>query len=259
LTHVFLKSRKTAIKLSASKKTSLTLKGRAGFLFLLMAISAATCACDISAFSQTEFGERCQLLIDLSERIMIARKYSHPDQYKFIGDLAKEWIRFYLAHGEAVLAPPSLTFIASDSWDAGIKEIGDGISAFTRNDAESAYIQGSLFRISLLKTPEKIVDAHKLLIERQTISDNLPEVDEVNVWLEKSLIKTASYVIAQLDSFPLLYDRLNSEVEFCLKSAERIKSYHQEGMDKEALKILLQKLQQDVNSEMRFWQNLYFL
>ncbi|HAE37004.1 MAG TPA: hypothetical protein DCG57_00005, partial [Candidatus Riflebacteria bacterium] len=64
-----MKSKKTATDISSRKSASLALlRGLAGVLFLLIAGSAHVAACDMSAFVQSEFAERCQLLLDLCEK-----------------------------------------------------------------------------------------------------------------------------------------------------------------------------------------------
>ena len=67
---------------------------------LLIMISQVSNACDMSAFQQSEFSERCQRLIDFCEKAYIAMITDHPDTDKRLSEVSKDWIDFYLSHGK---------------------------------------------------------------------------------------------------------------------------------------------------------------
>ena len=90
-------------------------------------------ACDMSAFVQSDFAARCQELLDLFKKAHTAWRVSHPDKEKHSGNLSREWVRFFLAHGNAVNRPPSFAFIASSSWETGINELGTSIAGVVLN------------------------------------------------------------------------------------------------------------------------------
>ncbi len=257
LIHVFLKSKKIAIKYCSNNKISLARASRAGFL-LIFFCAVAVSACDMSAFVQTDFSERCQLLLDLSDKLALTRRLDHPDSRRINGELTREWIRFFLAHGRHVTAPPTLKFIATDTWEAGINEIGFKLAAFTRDSASADDKVYFRCKISLLKSPEKVQQLHEALNKRKMHLQQGKKIENLDTWFETALIKPASLMIELLDEEQVLFERLNAEVEFQIAAKERIKALIQENYPEIVINSLIENLKNELNQEMQFWESLFY-
>ena len=139
-----------------NRNSSARIKGTAVFLLLLFQLVAGrAAACDMSAFVQGDFAARCQLLLDLCEKATIAQRVSHPDSQKHNGNLSREWVRFFLAHGSAATRPPSLNLVASATWETGVKNLGFSIAELTRGEISAEAYEIMRLKIDLIKTLPK--------------------------------------------------------------------------------------------------------
>lgn len=256
---MFLKSKKTATEINKAMNASPALRGLTGVLLLLMLLCAARLSgCDMSAFTQSEFAERCQFLLSLCEKVNLARSLGHPDIETYNGTLSREWVRFFLAHGNNASIPPSLSFIASDSWSAGMNEIGFAIAREIDTGIDNEKFNRLRLRILLLKEPQRIEKLHGILAARhQFITKNIDN-SERKEWLEKALLLPANVIREQLNENPELLSRLQYEVESHLSSFNRVIEYEKAGTEEEILAALFASLQQEINLEMLFWETLFF-
>lgn len=240
-----------------NRNSSARIKGTAVFfllLFLLIAYKAP--ACDMSAFVQGDFAARCQLLLDLCEKATIAQRVSHPDSPKHNGNLSREWVRFFLAHGSAATRPPSLGFIASATWETGVKNLGFSIAGLTRGEISAEAYEILRLKIDLIKNPAKIEDAKKVFSQTDSIQTSDSKDGWVK-WLEKRFIGPGSAVADKLGKSPLLLSRLESSAATFLETADRIDSIN--GSDSAELAAAFSEgLQNSVSSELQFWRQLFF-
>jgi len=224
------------------------------FLLLFQLIAGKVTACDMSAFVQGDFAARCQLLLDLCEKATIAQRVSHPDSSKHNGNLSREWVRFFLAHGSAATRPPSLGFIASATWETGVKNLGFSIAGLTRGEISAEAYEILRLKIDLIKNPGKIEEAKKVFSQTDSIQTSKNGWVK---WLEKKFIGPGSAVADKLSKSPLLLSRLESSAATFLETADRIDSIN--GSDSAELAAAFSEgLQNSVSEELEFWRHLFF-
>jgi hypothetical protein len=266
---VFLKSKKTATDISSRKSASRALlRGLAGVLFLLIAGSANVAACDMSTFVQSEFAERCQLLLDLCEKTDLVRSLHHPDIKIHSGALSREWVRFFLAHGNHASIPPTLAFIGSDSWSDAMQETGQAISRLINTGIDKADFNRLNYRIQLLKEPQRIEKLHQVFksrrefIEKSSKTDHDvlagSDSDRRKTWIDQALLITGTAIDEQLVNDAELQHKLRTDVDAHIETFKRIMEQETAGTDREVIEILFNSLQQEINLDMSFWEALFF-
>lgn len=254
---MYLKSKKTEIKSNSKKPANPFLK-RVGLVFLLWLLPTVLLnACDMSAFVQSDFSARCQLLIDLCEKTALAKKLGHPDQKKIANELSREWIRFFLAHGEHSTAPPSLSFIATNTWNMEIKKIGHQIARLVRN-SDQTDLEKLKYQLNLLKTPETIKKIQRVLEQRESSSFVPKNLKRLNAFLNKNLLQPAHEISTTLAPESLLVAKLEDLVNFHLQSSSRIAKLKKEGYSADTIHSLLKNLSQEIDNDFTFWESLFF-
>ena len=211
----------------------------------------------MSAFVQSDFSARCQLLIDLCEKTALTSKVEHPDQKKVANELSREWISFFLAHGEHATAPPTLTFIATQTWNIGIKKIGHEIARLVRNK-EKTDLEKLKFQLSLLKNPDTIKKVQTALKQRRNQNSVPDDFEQLKPFLNKSLLKPAHEISTTLNPESLLVIRLENSVNYHLQSFSRIAGLKEKGYTPETIKSLVKNLSQEIDNDFTFWESLYF-
>jgi len=254
-----LKSKKTAIDIKAAKRAGMPLfRGLAGVFLFMFVMTMRLPACDMSAFVQSEFAERCQLLLDLCEKTDLARSLAHPDINSYNGALSREWIRFYLAHGNHTNIPPTLAFIATDSWSIAMNEVGNTIAGLINTGIDREKMNGLRFRILLMKEPQRIESLQKLFRARREFIDSKEIRPGMESWLDRALISTANAVYAQVGEAPELLHRLQTEVDSHIATFQRISARVKDGTDPEVTEALFENLKQEIELDMAFWEKLFF-
>ena len=232
------------------------IKGTAVFFLLLFhLIAGRATACDMSAFVQGDFAVRCQLLLDLCEKAKIAQRVLHPDSQKHNGNLSREWVRFFLAHGSAATRPPSLGFIASATWETGVKNLGFSIAELTRGEISDEAYEILRLKIDLIKNPARIEEARQVF--KQIDSIQTSDKEGWGKWLEQKFIGPGSAVAGKLDRSPLLLGRLESSAATFLEMAHRIDSIS----DSDSIELapaFSEGLQSSVSGELQFWRRIFF-
>ncbi len=253
---MYLNQKTILTKITKLNKTSLTFLGRVGFVLLILTGSIAN-ACDMSAFVQSDFSARCQLLIDLCEKAYLANNLDRPDRQKYAGELSKEWISFYLAHGNHTTIPPSLSFIASDSWQQSINFIGTKISRLVNNkDLDDFEIL--TFKISLLKNPEELKALQTELKKRRQESKNLDKITNMRSFLDETLIKPAQMIAGRINDKKQLFHRLNASMESFLKAFARIEKRQKNCAKDLPIQGLFNHLNEEIKAEFEFWNSLFY-
>lgn len=223
------------------------------FMTITLLVSPAATGCDMSAFVQGDFAARCQLLLDLCEKATISRRVQHPDMNKHVGDLSREWVRFYLAHGKAVTRPPSLDFIASTTWEASINDLGMSIAAVTRGEIEVSEYELLLFKIRCLKDDKGLATIQQALLQEPGITT----ATSTTQWLEKELIEPGAVIAEQLQQNPELLARLENSASEYYAAAARIDNMVA-SEPAEIVAGLSRNLKEAARSEKQFWQRLFF-
>lgn len=213
----------------------------------------------MSAFVQGDFAARCQLLLDLCEKATIAQRVSHPDSLKHNGNLSREWVRFFLAHGSAATKPPSLGFIASATWETGVKNLGFSIAGLTRGEISAEAYEILRLKIDLIKNPAKIEETRKAFYQIGSSQANHANTgrDKSVKWLEQNFLGPVSAFAEKLNKSPLLLGRLESSAATFLETAGRIDSIN--GSDSAGLAAAFSEgLQTSVSEELKFWRSIFF-
>ncbi|MGM0600307.1 MAG: hypothetical protein ACQETH_10895 [Candidatus Rifleibacteriota bacterium] len=251
-----MKSKKTAIKNKKNQIANPTLS-RVGFIFLLCLLPVMLNACDMSAFVQSDFSARCQLLIDLCEKAALSARLDHPDKKEIANELSSEWIRFFLAHGDHSTVPPTLNFIATQTWNMEIKKVGHEIARLIRNKADNN-LERLKYKLSLLKNPETIKKMQTVLEQREKHNSVPQEFNRLNAFLNKSLLQPAHEISTALKPDSLLVTRLENSVNFHLQSFSRIAKLKEDGYDQSTITSLLKNLSQEIDNDFTFWETLFF-
>ena len=223
------------------------------FLAISLFFPSSIHGCDMSAFVQSDFAARCQLLLDLCDKATISRRVSHPDMAKHAGNLSREWVRFFLAHGMAATRPPSLDFIASTTWEAAINELGMSIAATTRGEIDFDNYELMRFKISLLKDSERLATVQKVLNASKTSDIASSSVQ----WLEREFIGPGAVIAEHLQSNQTLLARLESSASFHLSTAERIDKLTA-SESAEIVAAFAENLKNAARADRQFWQHLFF-
>ena len=223
------------------------------FMTILFLFSLPLYGCDMSVFVQSDFAARCQLLIDLGEKAMIAKQVGHPDTQKHSGNLSREWVRFFLAHGAATTRPPSLAFIASSTWEASIREIGMSIAATTRGEIDPASYEIMRFRIGLLKDAQGLEQVQKSLLATSSFETGSSSV----AWLEHELLGPGAVIAEHLQANQTLLARLESMAALHLSTAEKIDQMAA-SESAEIVAAFSDSFKKSVREDLRFWQQLFF-
>lgn len=257
---MFSKSKKTATDRSRKLNASLPLQWcRAGvLLFLLIFAVSSLPACDMTAFVQSEFGERCQLLLELCEKAYLARRLAHPDIDAYNGAMSREWVRFFLAHGTHANVPPSLTFIASDSWSFAMNEIGNTIACASKTGIDKSEMNRLRLRIKLIKEPQRIEVLQKVFAARQLYLVGTRGLSGKRDWVEQALLIPANALHQELEEVPELLQQLQTEVNSHLETFNHILEQESNGIDQEIVAALFSSLQTEIELDMSFWQKLFY-
>lgn len=222
------------------------------FLAAAMLMGNALSGCDMSAFVQSDFAARCQLLLDLCDKAVISYRVRHPDTKKHAGNLSREWVRFYLAHGMAATRPPSLEFIATTTWESAINDLGISIAAVTRGDFAPGDYELTRVKIGLLKNPQGLETAHKALAK----SSNLNASGSIE-WLENEFIGPGSVFAEHLQQSPELLARLETSASDFYATAARIDAMVA-SEPAEVVEAFSRSFKEMARGELRFWQRLLF-
>jgi len=256
---VFLKSKKTATDINTADYAGTPLiRGFAGVLLFVFVLALKLNACDMTAFVQSEFAERCQLLIDLCEKADLARNLAHPDSKNYNGALSREWIRFFLAHGNQINIPPTLAFIATDSWNIAMNEVGNSIACLINSGLAPERMNRLRLRVLLMKEPQRIESIQKIFADRRKLITREGSSPNQENWLRQILIEPARALHEQVAATPELLHQLQTEVDSHLATFQRILEHEKEGVDPEVVAALLFSLQQEIELDMAFWETLFF-
>jgi len=234
------------------------IRGVAGVFFFVFALVIRLPACDMSAFVQSDFAERCQLLLDLCEKADLARSLAHPDINNYNSALSREWIRFFLAHGNHANIPPTLTFIATDSWSIAMTDVGNHISGLIYSGIDREKMNGLRFKIMLLKEPQRIESLHKIFVTRREFIENRESSPDMEAWFAQALILPANALHTELGEVPELLHQLQAEVNSHIETFQRILEHKKSGTDPEVVAALFSSLQEEIETDMTFWEKLFF-
>ena len=129
-----------------------TYKKITGFIFSGLIATNNCIACDLSAFTQSDFSERCQRLIDYCQKAHITFLANYPDLEQRFNSLSKDWIDFYLSHGRTNNKPPNMNFIKDEVWNDIMQELGKTIQRFIHKKLPSGNTNALYLKFIFYKT-----------------------------------------------------------------------------------------------------------
>ena len=221
--------------------------------FILLILWPGTLSgCDMTAFVQSDFAARCQLLQDLSDKTFIARRVSHPDLQAHVGNLSREWVRFFLAHGQAENRPPSLSFVASSTWETAVKELGMAVAATTRGEIDEPAFELLRFKIGLFKDAAGLKTVHQAL----KASVNASASSSIQ-WLQIEYLGPADVIAEHVQTNPTLMTRLQTSVAMHFSAAERIDRLAA-SETAAIVAAVADNFKKEVRADRRFWERLFF-
>ena len=193
-------------------------------LTIILFLPQAVLACDLSAFQQSDFSERCQRLIDYCKKAYITKKVNYPDAEKRLSEVSKDWVDFYLSHGRKDVQPPNMSIIPTEVWDRKLKELGLKFNEFLRRNIDEKAFQKLILEVSIFKDEGKLTQLHNSFKVAEICEKDITKIEDYNLWLEARLMNSAS-IIAEYEeeiSEDLLFD-LDMAVKDHIEAIERFK------------------------------------
>lgn len=225
-------------------------------LFSLL-VAAQSLACDMSAFVQSEFSDRCQRLINYCEKAYITLSTDFPDIDKRLSELSNDWIDFYLSHGKKEVQPPNMAFIPAEIWEKNMQNLGNRFSTFIRKNITTLDYENILLQISILKNEEQLTKLHNCFKTSNLCENSISEIEDLNLWLDSRFIAPASLVYAYVENLPELVEKLNLEVEEYRESIKRMTKLTQEA-SVEVKQSFFDNLNRSIEKSLKDWEELCF-
>ena len=192
-------------------------------IFSLLLFSKHAFCCDMSAFDQSDFAERCQRLIDYTNKAYIAIAVQHPDTDKRLSEVSKDWIDFYLSHSNREVQPPNMSFISPEIWERNIKTLGTKFEKFLRKKITTKSYQSIVLELSLFKSNEQLSQLHNCFKVSEICETDLNKIDNLDLWLEARLLIPCSLIYEYEKEFSELISDLNCKVEVHMDEIKSLK------------------------------------
>ena len=232
-----------------------------GIICLILLILSSNCAfcCDMTAFVQSEFADRCQRLINFVEKAYISVALEHPDSDKKLSEVSKDWIDFYLSHGNRNVQPPNMSFISADIWERNIKELGMKFGQLLHKKLDSKTYQSLILNLTLFKNEEQLLQLHNSFKAANTNERDLSKVKDIEYWIDIKLLIPYNLIYAYEKDFSELVSDLNTTVEEHLDSYKRLKEFV-ENKDKsdETKQFYFDMINEDIDKTLEKWEKRYY-
>ena len=230
-------------------------------LVIALFIPQAIIACDISsAFKPSEFSDRCQRLIDYCQNAYIARLAKHPELEKKISEVSKDWIDFYLSHGNRNVQPPNMSIISPEIWDRNLKSLGVKINDFIRKEIDLKSFQNLILEISLFKSEEKLTKLFSIFKASESSEKDITKIEDYDSWLETRIIQP-SRMISEYEYE--LSDDFVSDLDIIVKdyieSVERFKKIATDPNKSTAAKqSLFNMINKSIDQTLNNWETRFY-
>ena len=201
-------------------------------------------ACDMSAFEQTEFSERCQRLIDYCQKAYITLITEHPDTEKRLSEVSKDWIDFYLSHGKKDVQPPNMIFIEAEIWERNLKDLGTKFKCYLDKKIDSE---------------EKLKQLHGSFKAANLCEKDFSKIENFDLWLDARLRLPYSMIWAYEEELSDLVLDLNITVEDHIDAIERFKKIvKDETKNQEAKQSLFNAINKSIDQTLDKWETAFF-
>ncbi len=229
-------------------------------ILAIVILSQISYACDMSAFEQTEFSERCQRLIDFCQKAYITVISEHPDADKRLSEMSKDWIDFYLSHGNRSVQPPNMAFISADIWERNLKELGNKFSDFLNKKIDAKTFQDIILELNLFKSEEKLSQLHNCFKASEVCETDISKIENLELWISTRLLAPCSliYEYEQAVSEDLVND-LNDCVENYIESVKKYNdTIKNSEKTKEEKQALFDEINNSIEKSLNQWEVKYF-
>ena len=230
------------------------------FMYLILFFPQATSACDMSAFQQSDFSERCQRLIDFSNKAYIAKRVAHPDAEKRLSEVSKDWVDFYLSHGKKDVQPPNMSCISPEIWDRKLKELGVKFNEFLRKNIDSKTFQKIILEVSIFKNEEKLTQLHGSFKAADLCEKDITKIEDYDLWLGARLMNPA-IIIAEYEeniSDDLLQE-LDMTVGDHVEAIERFKKIVADPSKSiQAKQSLFNMINKSIDRTLNDWETMFY-
>lgn len=219
----------------------------------------STKACDMSAFEQTEFSERCQKLIDLCQKAYITMISDHPDKEKRLSEVSKDWIDFYLSHGKKDVQPPNMSFIPADIWERKLKELGNKFNSFLHNNIDSKTFLSIILELNLFKNEANLTQLHGSFKAAELCERDISKIENLDIWLDTRLRIPSSIIWQYEEELTDLVIDLNLTVEDHIESIERFKKVlKDESKNQETKQSLFNAINKAIDQSLEQWEKTFY-
>lgn len=167
----------------------------------------------MTAFVQSEFAERCQRLINWCNKADTALLVNHPDSEKLLNEVSKDWVNFYLSHGNASVQPPNMSFIAPEIWNNNLKKLGNSFSDYIHKNQNSNDHQKMLLKIYCFKNEESLQNLHNSFKASELCERDFKKISNLEDWFECRFQAPFELVYAYIQPYQELLNDLNIEIE----------------------------------------------
>ena len=226
---------------------------------LLYFFSNNAFCCDMSAFVQSEFADRCQRLINFVEKAYISVAVEHPDSDKKLSEVSKDWIDFYLSHGNRTVQPPNMNFISPDIWERNIKDLGYKFGQFLHKKMDAKTYQTIILNLTLFKNEEQLSQLHNSFKAANTSEKDLSKIENIESWIDIKLLIPYNLIYAYEKDYSELASDLNATVEEHLDSFKRLREFV-ENKDKsnETKQFYFDMINEDIDKTLDKWEKRYY-
>ena len=228
---------------------------------ILIMISQKIFACDMSAFQQSEFSERCQRLINFCEKAYIAMITGHPDTDKRLSEVSKDWIDFYLSHGKKDVQPPNMSFVSPEIWERNLKELGNKFSLFLQKNINTKTYQSILLCLNLFKDEEKLKQLHGAFKACDLCEKQFDKIENIEIWLQARLLLPGSLMLDYLNESEdsKIAKELNENIEDQIKLIEQFDLLAaDENISKEEKQNKFNELNKSIDDVFYKWKKVFF-
>ncbi len=163
-------------------------------LSITLFLPQASIACDMSAFQQSDFSERCQRLIDFCNKAYIAKRANHPDTEKKLSEVSKDWIDFYLSHGKRDVQPPNMAIVKPEIWERNLNALGVKFNDFIRKNIDTKSFQNLILEVSIFKNEERLNQLHGSFKAAELCEKDITKIEDYDLWLETKLVSPAKII-----------------------------------------------------------------
>lgn len=220
-------------------------------------ITSQAFACDASAFDQSEFAERCQKLMSYCEKAYIAYAAGHPDTDKRMNELSRDWVDFYLSHGNHDVQPANMAMINPEVWDKRMLELGKTVSHLIGKNISQDEYESILIRLSIFKNEEKLTKLHNCFKAADLCESDVKKIDDYKVWFDCRMGQPASVVF----EYVMPYQKALRDFEIkATEPEEALQRY--ERLTANSTPELKQNMFNNINGEIKNlleeWQKTFF-